>query len=618
MLGDVERFGIGEKVNNPDVAKLIDVVGGAVRLPSRALLGTDEFAKVIALRGEAAAQGVRKAVLNGVDPSDKKGIEAYVNKEIRLAFDVDAGTLRERYAYNPRDKSGAYDPNARAAIYEYRSQVGDERTNEFLREGMGSRSPEMRARKAVFQEDNIVATQLGKWREMPVLGGLIKPFIPFVRTPTNIIKQGVIEGSGFGAAIKGVGIAYQQGFDVTKTIRAIQREMLADPGDTFMMAGQIGFTTLLGGVVYNMAMNGMLTGGGPGQWATGAQARKAQDAWVAAGNVPYSLRIGDTAIPLDRLGEPMSIFLRMMADIGMYSGYMTEQEKEMNVAYAVSLGAAGLFDASFLKGIDNLLRVARSTGDGEAFDFELGRGVQNYIATQTPFGGLLAFADRVVDPYKSAYEGATFTEMLKFGEIELGRGFFGKLVNKIPGVGDTPMLIDQITGEPVPIVPGTGKNGLNPLNQAIPFMPRNSPADEVWKAVMDIDGSYTEKSFGSDFKLTAQEQQVFNRTMAGLVINGQTLQQRILEFRNRPEVDEFVRKNGVTLNSARIQKEFRNMIREYSEKTKIEMIKNVPNLFERQSLVNARAAAEELGEVEQVRAIDEQIEALILRARRGY
>jgi hypothetical protein len=290
----------------------------------------------------------------------------------------------------------------------------------------------------------------------------------------------------------------------------------------------------------------------------------------------------------------------------------------MNVAYAVSLGAAGLFDASFLKGIDNLLRIGRSTGDGAAFDFELGRGVQNYIATQTPFGGLLAFADRVVDPYKSAYEGATFTEMLKFGEIELGRGFLGKLVNKIPGVGDTPMLIDQITGQPVPIVPGTGPNGLNPLNQAIPFMPRNSPADEVWKAVMDIDGSYTEKSFGSDFKLTAQEQQVFNRTMAGLVINGQTLQQRILEFRNRPEVDEFVRKNGVTLNSAQIQKEFRNIFIEYSEKTKIEMIKNVPNLFERQSLVNARKAAEGLGEVEQVREIDEQIEGLILRARRGY
>ena len=106
--------------------------------------------------------------------------------------------------------------------------------------------------------------------------------------------------------------------------------------------------------------------------------------------------------------------------------------------------------------------------------------------------------------------------------------------------------------------------------------------------------------------------------MAGLKIDGKTLQQRILEFRNRPDVDEFVRKNGVVLNNAQIQKEFRNMIRMYSEKTKIEMLKNVPNLFERQSLVNAREAAEGLGEVEQVRAIDEQIDELILRARRGY
>ena len=30
-----------------------------------------------------------------------------------------------------------------------------------------------------------------------------------------------------------------------------------------------------------------------------------------------------------------------------------------------------------------------------------------------PFGSLLAFADRVNNPYRAAYEGATFGEMLK-------------------------------------------------------------------------------------------------------------------------------------------------------------------------------------------------------------
>ena len=59
--------------------------------------------------------------------------------------------------------------------------------------------------------------------------------------------------------------------------------------------------------------------------------------------------------------------------------------------------------------------------------------------------------------------------MLKYWEIEMGEGVFGKLLNRIPGVETQPLLVDQITGEYVPIVPGTGPNGLNPLMQAVPF-----------------------------------------------------------------------------------------------------------------------------------------------------
>ena len=33
-------------------------------------------------------------------------------------------------------------------------------------------------------------------------------------------------------------------------------------------------------------------------------------------------------------------------------------------------------------------------------DYELGRGIQNYVATQMPFGSLLAQIDRLNSPYK--------------------------------------------------------------------------------------------------------------------------------------------------------------------------------------------------------------------------
>ena len=46
---------------------------------------------------------------------------------------------------------------------------------------------------------------------------------------------------------------------------------------------------------------------------------------------------------------------------------------------------------------------------------------------------------------------------------------FGKLLNRMPGFNGNPPLVDQITGEYVPITPGVGPNGMNPLLQAIPF-----------------------------------------------------------------------------------------------------------------------------------------------------
>ena len=65
--------------------------------------------------------------------------------------------------------------------------------------------------------------------------------------------------------------------------------------------------TLVGGAVYGMAMNGTITGGGPEQWSTGYNARKAQEAWLAAGNVPYSIDVGNgVRIPLGKLGEPFA------------------------------------------------------------------------------------------------------------------------------------------------------------------------------------------------------------------------------------------------------------------------------------------------------------------------
>ena len=591
--------------------EIIDRVGQITRLPSRGMLGMDEFSKVMAMRGEVAANGVRKAVMKGVDPTDKNAIQEFIDAEIRLAFDVDAGSLEAKYAFDPFKKDMA---GERAMKYL------DENRN--VKGGGTGRDVLDRARASVFQENNDAARAVNKAiNNSGMFRPIIKPFIPFTTTPSNIIKQGLYESTGAEAFVKGVQVlnrvAAKEGFNPMKAFYAIQEELLNDPAETARVAGQMAFMTTVGATVYGMAMDGRITGGGPGQWGRGISARNEQNTWIAQGNVPYSLDVGGgVKIPLGRLGEPFATGLRMIADQAYYSGFMTRQEQDREFGKMIGIFTAGLYEASFLTGVNNLMRIVSAGPDN--IDYELGRGVQNYFATQTPFGSLLAQVDRMQNPYKAAYEGATFSEMMNFAEVELGQGFFGKMLNKFPGFEGQPPLVDQVTGQKVPITPGVGPNGMNPLLQAIPFLPRQTNADPVWQAVFDIQGSYSQKNLPADLLPTADEQQQFNGIMAETRIDGKTLAEAIVEFRNLPEVQEYVAKSGVVLKGSEINRQFNRILTAYASRAKNILLNNSPNLSERASLVEAANYAERSGNVEQYQQLNKQIEALVTRAKKGY
>ena len=401
----------------------------------------------------------------------------------------------------------------------------------------------------------------------------------------------------------------------TNAVFAIQQELLKDPAETFRVAGQIAFTTALGASLYGLAMSGQITGGGPKRWTKGRQGTAAQNAWLAAGNVPYSFKMGDQVVSFDRFGEPIGIVMRMMADLGQYSAYMDQTEQDEVMAGMVSIMTSGLYQASFLTGVDSVVRAIN--------DDEMGTGkaalLQNYVATQTPFGGLLGFIERVDDPYKSAYQGASFNDVLRVHEDAFGTGIFAKVAARIPGMGSAPQLVDQLTGLPVPIVPGIGPTGANPLQMAVPVFPRNHKADEVWKAVFEIRGDYIEKTPGS-VKPTAEEQQQFNLLMAQSRVNGRTLGERILAFRRQAAVEQYVQNKGATLSGVKtaIEKELDRIIDEHRKIAFEQLAQTSPSYQERALLKNAIDVAGESNDVNKARQLQSQLEDLYQRARRGY
>jgi hypothetical protein len=322
---------------------------------------------------------------------------------MRMAFDLDAGSLKQRYRFNPAGDLEA-DVKAEQYMMNLNLATADPTT------GKGGRNVQQRMEQAVFQEENKAAKGINAFINKSPLRPILKPFIPFVQTPANILQQGIIDSTGAGPAWKAFTIAKKEGFDVSKTFNSIQQELLKDPSTSARIGGQIAFMTLVGGATYGLATSGVITGGGPGQWATGRNARLAQQAWEQ-NNVPYSIGFpGGPRIPLAKLGEPFAVGLRIIADIGFYSGYMERTDQDFAYAQAIGMMSAGLFEASYLQGLDDLFTLLRAGADGN-LDYEGGRAAQNFFATQMPFGSLLAQVDRTINPYRAAYDGATFSNL---------------------------------------------------------------------------------------------------------------------------------------------------------------------------------------------------------------
>lgn len=540
-----ERVGIhGEVVRNiaerrgwgqPDDALLDTVtrVGEFVRLPGRLLLGTDEFAKHLAIRGEVASNAVKRAAREGVDVTDSAALQQFIREEASKAFDFSKAELWEKYKVD--------------SVYSLETGIMAE------------------ADRATFQEVNGFASKVsGVLAQAPYL----RPFIPFVRTPLNILKQGFVDGTGLGALMNASKAASSEGFNPTRTLLAIQKQLLEDPGESFRVAGQIGVTTGLAAAFYGMAMDGTIVGGGPGRWSGGGRGSNEQRAWLrmmdSQGKAPYSINIGGYSIPFDRFGEPVAIVLRMAADMGMYSSWVEQTAQEEWMAGLAGIMASGLYQASFLKGINDVVDLIT---DPQAFSTRGGRAVQNYVSAFTPFGGLLNYVDKVDDPYKAVYDGASFDEVMRVHEDTFGTGIFAKIADRFPGYGGHPTLIDQLTGQPVPAYPGGGPSGLNPLQMAVPFLPRgHKQGDKVWEAVYKIKGSYRELT-PTNVKLTAAEQQKLNAEMAKVAVGGRTVAQRIMDFYNRADVQTYVNNRGAAFTSVRtkIETELDSILREHHQ-----------------------------------------------------
>lgn len=206
-------------------------------------------------------------------------------------------------------------------------------------------------------------------REVP--GG--KWLVPFLQTPTNILKQG-FEYSPLGVTtVKGA----------------------SDPMGQ-LAKSMIGTSVFTG--AYALANSGLVT------WDTPTNSTERSE-FYAAGLQPYSVKVGDKWISYSKLG-PLSYPIAMAAALKWAKDNGGEDDDLATIGQTIG-GTLGFFaDQSYVRGIGDIIDAVR--GD----EYKQSRALSNIPAQLVPYRSFMGWVARMVDPVYRKTSGGSILDQV--------------------------------------------------------------------------------------------------------------------------------------------------------------------------------------------------------------
>lgn len=358
------RFGLDPesvRLGGP-LAQGVDLLGEAVRVPGRLLTAEDEFFKAVGYRMELNAQALRQAKAEG------------------LSGDAFASRLAE-LVNNPPESihMAAID----AARYQtFTNSLGD--TGQSFQR---------------FANSHPVA----------------KLLLPFVRTPTNIVKF----------------VGHRS--PLAPLSQQFRADIAAGGARRDLAVAKMTLGSTVMGMGATMAFEGHITGGGPSD-------KSQREALKRLGWQPYSVKVGDTYYSYNR-ADPIGMFLGLSADVAEVMRYGTDEDRQ-NVSAASAMALAkNLTSRTYLRGLSEFLD-AFDSGDQKKWD----RYLRRQAATFTPATSLVAQVERTMDPTLRA----TYTLM---DEIKA----------RTPGLSESLPPRRNLWGEPIVLQGGLGWDFVSPV-----------------------------------------------------------------------------------------------------------------------------------------------------------
>lgn len=349
-------------------------IGKVIRTPSRFLAAEDEFFKAVARRMELTALAARQA--------RKEGLRGEARRE-RIA-DLNR---------NPTDE-------------------------------MVDRAMDF-ARYMTFQRPlQGIVGEISRWTARAVWPKL---FIPFIRTPTNILKYAVERSPA------------------APILREVRDNIRAGGERRAIATARVMFGTGIGMTVMSLVEQGVITGGGPA-WS-GAEDMMRADGWQ-----PYSIRVGDTYYSYARL-DPLALTLGIAADLHDYTSHMTPRQSEQAGALLIASILRNLENKTWLSGMSDVLSVVQDPQRN--LNRVVGR-LAGSIAVPSFVNQITRYVDPVQRENRVPSGGRT-------GWGSMVDAMLGAIENRVPGMSQNLEPRRNVLGEEMRSEGGLGPDAVSPI-----------------------------------------------------------------------------------------------------------------------------------------------------------
>jgi hypothetical protein len=357
-------------------------LGRALNVPSRFLTTTDEFFKQLnyraALMTELEMEGLTKF------KGDHRAAQAWAAETYdRMITDGQqyAEKVIMQRAMAESDKAVANGTITAAERTTFIAQYMSDQKNWDPRLGALSQTALDYARYSTFTtplvpgQGGAISRISARVQQAVDEHPLARFVIPFIRTPTRILEftldrslpgQAWNLNNAFGK-LKG---------DLTHAEATVRSEAM----------GRVAFSTLTVFTVGGMFYAGRITGAGPENQAE-------RDAWIQAGNQPYSIKMGDGWVSYRRM-DPFASMIGIIVDTMHSYSYANERQRPQleSVLHATIVGLANnITNKSYLTGLTNMVNAIKEPG---RFGNNL---VNQYVSAAVPFSSGLRQAKGTLD-----------------------------------------------------------------------------------------------------------------------------------------------------------------------------------------------------------------------------